>query len=80
MQDRNDYFFISANFLQSAFNLSSALAESILAHFSVNSALSLSDIAPPWDPAKAVAQAIAKAAITSVDSNFFIFNFLGINR
>jgi hypothetical protein len=47
-----------------------------LAHFSFISALSLSDIAPPWDPAKAPTEAIAKAAITSVDSNFFIFNIL----
>jgi hypothetical protein len=69
-------YFISDSFLQSAFILSSALAGSILAHFSFISALSLSDIAPPWDPAKALTEAIAKAAITSVDSNFFIFNIL----
>jgi hypothetical protein len=76
IQSRSAYFFISDSFLQSAFILSSALAGSILAHFSVNSALSLSDIAPPWEPAKALKEAIAKAAITSVDSNLFIFNIL----
>jgi hypothetical protein len=76
IQSRSAYFFISDSFLQSAFILSSALAGSILAHFSVNSALSLSDIAPPWEPAKALTEAIAKAAITSVDSNLFIFNIL----
>jgi hypothetical protein len=37
-------------------------------------------MAPPWDMAKAPIEAVAKVAITSVDSNLFIFNLLGINR
>jgi hypothetical protein len=76
----NTYFFISISFLQSAFILSSAFAGSIFAHFSVISAFSLSDIAPPWDPAKAPIEAIAKAETISVEINLFIFNILRINR
>jgi hypothetical protein len=67
-----NYFFISMNFLQSAFILSSALAASILPHFSVISAFSLSDMAPPWAAANAPKEAVAKAATTRLDNNFFI--------
>jgi hypothetical protein len=37
-------------------------------------------MAPPWDPAKAPMEAIEKAAITSIDSSFFIFNILTVNQ
>jgi hypothetical protein len=76
---RSAYFFFSISFLQSAFILSSALAASILAHFSVISAFSLSDMAPPWEPAKAATEAIEKAAAKSIDSSLVIFNILRIN-
>jgi hypothetical protein len=37
-------------------------------------------MAPPWDIAKALMEAVAKAAIMRVDSNLFIRILLGIKE